>query len=111
MKRKKIMMVVLVVFAMLFGGKSLLWAQKSYEEKAQRITEHMVKKLDLSQEQKEKVYAINLKKAEAYKSLKNTKDTTSREERKKQFKMKIDAWKNELKTVLNEEQFKKIRIK
>lgn len=110
MKRKKIIIVVLVVFATVFGSKSLLWAQKSHEDKVQYMTERMAKKLDLSEEQKEKVYAINLKKVEVRKNLKNAKDNTSRKERKEQFKLKIAEWKNELKTVLYEEQLKKMRI-
>ena len=110
MKRKKIVIVTLVVLATIFGTKSLLWAQKPHQEKVQHITERMTKKLDLSQEQKEKVYVINLKKAEAYQELKNTRENTSRKERKQQFKIKIAEWKNELKTVLNEQQLKKMRI-
>ena len=110
MKQKKIIIATLVVLATLFGGKSLLWAQKSQEDKVQHITERMAKKLDLSQEQKEKVYAINLKKVEARQNLKNIKNETSRKERKEQFKKRAQEWKNELKTVLNEEQLKKIRI-
>lgn len=110
MRRKKIIIAVSVILATVFGGKSLLWAQKPHQEKVQHITERMVKKLDLTQEQKDKVYDINLKKVEAYKKLKDTKGTASRKERKQQFKINISEWKNELKAVLNEKQLKKMRI-
>lgn len=111
MKRKRIILATLVVFATLFGAKATLLAQKSQDNKANRITEHMVKKLDLSQEQKELVYAINLEKVEARQNLKRDDSNLSRKERKQQFKVKAEEWKSDLKTVLNEEQIKKLRIK
>ena len=45
-----------------------------------------------------------------FENLKNNKTETSRKERKEQFKKKAQEWKNELKTVLNEAQLKKMRI-
>ena len=110
MKRKKIIIGTLLTLAMFFGTKSLLWAQKSQVEKVNHITERMAKKLDLSKEQKEKVYVINLKKIEARQNVKNSKNEMPRKERKELFKKKMAEWKNDLKTVLNEEQLKKMHI-
>lgn len=102
MKRKKIIIAVFLICATIFGGKSLLWAQKSNQEKVQHITERMTKKLDLSEEQKAKVYAFNLKKFETRQNFKNTKSKLSHKERKEQLKIKRNEWKNELKEILNE---------
>lgn len=110
MKRKKIIVITMVVFATLFGTKSVLWAQKTQADKVNHITERMTKKLDLTQEQKEKVYVINQKKVEARLNMRNNKSEMTRKERKKHFKQKAAEWKNDLKAVLNEAQLKKINI-
>ncbi|MFP4846730.1 hypothetical protein [Winogradskyella sp. PE311] len=110
MKRKKIFITTLVVFAILFGTKSLLWAQKSQEDRISRKTEHMAKKLDLSKVQKEEVYSINLKKIKARQDLKSTKSEMTRKERKEQLTKLRFEWKNELKTILDEAQLKKLGI-
>ncbi len=110
MKRKKMIVATLVVLMTLFGTKSLLWAQKSQEDRVSHRTEHMAKKLDLTEKQKEQVYIINLKKVKAHQELKSTRGEMPREERKEQLsKMRLE-WKNDLKTVLNEEQLKKMHI-
>ncbi len=105
MKRKKIILGALFAIATFFGIRSVLWAQKSQEEKVKHITEKMAKKLDLTQEQKEKVYVLNLTRSEGHQKAYEAG-------RKKEIIIAaVKEWEDGLRQVLNPAQLKKLKIK
>ncbi|QLG44457.1 hypothetical protein [Costertonia aggregata] len=105
MKRKKIILGTLFVIATFFGICSVMWTQKSQEEQVRHITEKMAKKLDLTQEQKEKVYVLNLNRSEGHQKAYEAG-------RKKEIIIAaVKEWEEGLKQVLNPTQLKKLKIK
>jgi hypothetical protein len=104
MKRRKWLFGIIAAIVVLFTVKGIVHAQMPIEKKVSHITEKMTKKLDLSQEQKEKVYQINLKRA-------NGHQAAFKEGRNKEMiKETVNVWENELKTVLSAEQIKKMNF-
>lgn len=79
--------------------------KKTPEEKAQIMTDHMAKKLALSEQQKTEIYKINLDRA---KDMEKTRAQAS-EDRKKAFseqKKKFEASDEKINKILNSEQKK-----
>jgi hypothetical protein len=105
MKRKTWIIGIVAVIIAAFTIKGIVYAQMPIEKKVTHITEKMSKKLDLSQEQKEKVYQINLKRANGHQAAYNAGRN------KELIKEAVKNWENELKTVLNTEQIKEINFK
>ena len=99
------MIAAALLLAGIFGTKSILWAQKTQEEKVQHITECMSKKLNLSVEQKAKVYVLNLKRSEGHQK------AYEAGRKKEIIYAAVQEWEDGLKEILNNEQLKKIGIK
>lgn len=82
------------------------WKAKTLEEKAQMKTDKMAEMLELSEEQKEQVYQLNLKVANKIKAIKEREDLS--EEKKKEFiRGNKKDFKAVLGTILTEEQMAK----
>lgn len=65
----RIAAIIFGVFAVISVGKGIMWYKWSHltvEEKATKITERMSSKLDLTDEQKERVLALNLEKVATF---------------------------------------------
>jgi len=102
-KKKKIIIISLSVLLLLFGIKFVVHATIDNEKKAQKISEKISKKLELSDEQKAKVYEINLQMFKKMEEAKKDKQGKSRKEIRKELKTE---WIVQIKEVLNEEQIK-----
>lgn len=97
---------LLILFVSLFviGGLSAQQRQRSTpEERAKRQTETLVERLSLTKEQKEKVYDIYLKSAQAAAKLDNSDREKMREAMQKSQKERD----TEIKAILTEDQQKK----
>jgi len=79
---------------------------KSAEERAKNLTERMTKSLLLSSEQKEKVLALNTGVAQKNEAIRKNVNMTQ-EQKHEALKGNMEGRKASLKTILNEEQFKK----
>lgn len=102
MKQKVIIAVALVIVTV-FSVSTVMRAQMSPQDKAQRFTEKMTKKLDLKEDQIPLVYELNLAKVESRHKKYDTKEA------KKQARQATrKAWKEGLKKVLTATQFEKI---
>lgn len=66
MVTKKILIGALLVVVSAIGVKAFAHSRLSKEEKVKHITEKMAKKLSLSEEQKAKVFQINLDRANGH---------------------------------------------
>ena len=80
------------------------WSRLSAEEKAGTITEKMARRFDLSEDQKGKVYALNLEKMRSVAAAKATGQHT-----RQQWKQTHEQWKNQLREVLTPEQQQRFR--
>lgn len=78
------------------------WSHLSTAEKAGKITEKMSRHLDLTDEQKGQVYALNLEKVQSMESV-----CQSGQHDRQAWKQLRDDWKNEVRGVLTPEQQKK----
>ena len=95
--------VLLTVFA--FKGIGWYrWSQLSSVEKAGTLTERMARHLDLSEEQKSKVYNLNLEKVQAFETAHN-----SGQHNRADWKQQRQQWKNQLLEVLTPEQRAKFK--
>lgn len=104
MVTKKIIIGALLIVVSAIGVKAFAFSRLSKEEKVKHITEKMAKKLLLSDEQKAKVYQINLNRA-------NGHDEAFNQGRKKEvIHNAVAKWKSDLKQVLTVEQTKKLKI-
>ena len=104
MKKRKIIIGAVFALVSFFGIRSVFWAKKSQEEKIQHITEKMAKKLDLTPEQKAKVYVLNLKRSEGHQKAYEAG-------RKKEIIVAVvKEWEEGLREVLAAEQLKKLKI-
>jgi Spy/CpxP family protein refolding chaperone len=90
---------VLVVFLAAKGFGAYRWSKLSAEEKAGTITEKMAQHLGLSEDQKGKLYALNLEKMASLESAKN-----SGQHNREDWKKLREDWKNEVRGVLTPEQ-------
>jgi len=104
MEIKKIIIGGLILAVSAIGMKAYTHSQLSEEEKVERITEKMARKLNLSDEQKAKVYDINL---ERFKGHQKAYDAG----RKKEIIIQaVQKWEARLKEVLTAEQQKQLKI-
>lgn len=101
---KKILISALLIVVSAIGVKAFAHSRLSKEEKVKHITEKMTKKLSLSEEQKVKVFQINLDRA-------NGHENAYKQGRIKEVIQKAVAkWKTDLKQVLTAEQAQKLKI-
>lgn len=104
MVTKKILIGVLLVAVSAIGVKVFAHARLTKEERVKHITEKMAKKLSLTEEQKAKVFQINLDRA-------NGHEDAYRQGRKKEvIQNAVAKWKSDLKQVLTAEQAQKLKI-
>ncbi|MEM9053401.1 MAG: hypothetical protein AAGC47_15210 [Bacteroidota bacterium] len=102
--KKKIAIGVMALGAVIFGATAYAHSKKSPEEKVTKITKKMAKKLELTDEQKEKVFAINMKRSQGHLEAYN-------QGRKKEVIVKaVRVWETEMKNVLIEAQAKKLGL-
>ena len=86
------------------GVKAFAHSRLSYEEKVKHITEKMAKKLSLSEEQKAKVFQINLDRAKGH------EDAYNQGRKKEVIQNAVAKWRTDLKQVLTFEQAQKLKI-
>lgn len=104
MEIKRIIIGALVFLGVVIGVKAIKHTRMSTDDKVKHITEKMAKKLSLTPEQKEKVYKINLERA-------NGHELAYKEGRDREVLMKaVNQWKEGLQQVLSEEQAKKLNL-
>lgn len=88
------------------GGGMGQWQQQSPEQRASRMTDFMSKQIDgLSSDQLDKIKALNLSFMQSTDSLRTDK-TMDRKARRDKMKSLNDARDSQLKTVLNDKQYK-----
>ncbi|MBC7915175.1 MAG: hypothetical protein H7Y07_13740 [Pyrinomonadaceae bacterium] len=97
---KKIILSAILFLGLASTGFSQERALKSPEERAQRITDGLDKKLSLTESQKTQIYQINLERAQAMSSAKGDKKGID----KTQFKAQIEASESRILSVLNTDQ-------
>lgn len=104
MVTKKIVIGALLIIVSAISVKVYAYSRLSKEEKVMQITEKMARKLSLSDEQKTKVYQINLNRA-------NGQEEAYRQGRKKEIiQNAVAKWEANLKEVLTAEQAQKLKI-
>ena len=107
----KIAAIIFGVFAVISVGKGIMWYKWSHltvQEKATKITERMSSKLDLTDEQKEKVLTLNLEKVATFESKDFWKSHKHGHHGKSNSA--YQEWRNEMKEILNDEQEKKMKL-
>lgn len=88
------------------GGMNRQWQQQTPEQRAGRMTDFMSKQIDgLSSDQLDKIKVINLSYMQSSDSLR-TDQSANRKARRDKMKALTDARDSQLKTVLNDKQFK-----
>ena len=105
MKKRNLIFGVAAVLVVGLAAKSIgwyRWSKLSSAEKAGTITEKMASHLKLNEEQKGKIYALNLDKMEKFDAAR--KEGNCRRGEWKQFR---EEWKNEVREVLTPEQRQK----
>jgi len=101
---KKILIGALLIAVSAIGIKAFANSRLSKEEKVKHITEKMAKKLLLSEEQKAKVFQINLERA-------NGQEEAYKQGRKKEvIQNAVAKWRTDLKQVLTAEQAQKFKL-
>ena len=104
MVTKKILIGTLLIIVSAIGVKAFAHSRLSKEEKVKHITEKMAKKLSLTDEQKAKVFQINLDRS-------NGQEDAYKQCRKKDvIQNAVAKWRTDLKQVLNVEQAQKLKI-
>ena len=94
----------LVVLLSILGVKAFGHSKRSTEEKVKHITEKMTHKLNLNEAQSAAVYEINLKRHQGHlKAYEAGRD-------KEILKAAVAQWEEEMKSVLNAEQQKKLGL-
>ncbi len=102
MKKRPWIIGISAVLLLFFAAKGIgwyHWSQLSTAEKAGTITEKLSRHLDLTEEQKGKVYALNLEKVQAFESARQ-----SGQHNRGEWKQLHENWKNEVRAVLSPEQ-------
>ncbi|MBP6813089.1 MAG: hypothetical protein KA138_16280 [Saprospiraceae bacterium] len=105
MKKRPWIIGISAVLLIFFAAKGIgwyRWLQLSSAEKAGTITEKMSSHLDLTEEQKGKIYALNLEKVMAFESARQ-----SGQHSRKGWKQLREDWKNDVRGVLTPQQQKK----
>lgn len=101
---KKVVLLLMVMFAAV--TISAQQGQRSTpEERAKRQTENLAEKLELTKEQKEKVYDIYLKSAQSMSAQRG--ENTDREKMREQFQKSQKERDEAIKAILTEDQQKK----
>ena len=104
MVTKKILIGALLIVVSAIGVKAFAHSRLSKEKKVKHITEKMAKKLSLSDEQKAKVFQINLDRANGH------EDAYKQGRKKEVIQNAVAKWRMDLKQVLNAEQVQKLKI-
>jgi len=104
MVTKKILIGALLIIASVIGVKAFAYSRLSKEEKVKHITEKMAKKLSLSEEQKAKVFQINLERTNGH------EDAYNQGRKKEVIQRAVAKWRTDLKQVLTAEQAQKLKI-
>ena len=108
----KVLNVLLVVITLLVGttyAGAQEQVKKTAQERAEIHTEKMTKELNLTPDQKSKVSALNLGVALKNEAIHNDKNMSG-ETKKASLKGNNDAKMAQLKTILTEEQYKKVLL-
>lgn len=100
----KILISALLIILSAIGVKVFVHSSFSKEEKVKHITEKMTKKLSLTDEQKAKVFQINLDRANMH------EDAYKQGRKIEVIKNAVTKWKTDLKQVLTAEQAIKLKI-
>lgn len=104
MKVKKIIVGCVILAVSVLGIRAFAQPKLSQEEKVERITEKIARKLNLTDDQKTKVFDINLERSKGHQKAFDAG-------RKKEIIVKaVQKWKIDLKAVLTPEQQKKLNI-
>ncbi len=101
---KKLVIVVLLIGGATLGFKALAFSRLSDEQKASHITNKMARKLNLSKEQQEKVFELNLKR------IKGHKEAHEMGNNKEFLVTVVKNWEQEMRIALTDEQERKIGI-
>lgn len=101
---KKIVIGALLIIVSAIGIKAFVHSRLSKEEKVKHITEKMAKKLSLTEEQKAKVFQINLSRANGH------EDAYNQGRKEEVIQNAVAKWKTDLKQVLTAEQAQKLKI-
>lgn len=107
MKKRRWMIGIAAVLLTVFAAKGIgwyRWSRLSAEKKAGTITEKMSRRFDLSPAQKDKVYALNLEKVQAFQTAR-----ASGQHDRKDWKMLREQWKNGMREILTPEQQQRFR--
>lgn len=100
----KILISALLIILSAIGVKVFVHSRFSKEEKVKHITEKMTKKLSITDEQKAKVFQINLDRANMH------EDAYKQGRKIEVIKNAVTKWKTDLKQVLTAEQAIKLKI-
>lgn len=101
---KKILMGALLIAVSVTSINAFAHSRLSKEEKVKHITEKMAKKLSLSDEQKAKVFQINLERANGH------EEAFNQCRKKEVIQNAVAKWKADLSQVLTAEQAQKLKI-
>lgn len=107
MKKRRWITGIAAVLLTVFAFKGIgwyRWSRLSAEEKAETITEKMARRFDLTDEQKGKIYALNLEKVQSFETAR-----TSGQHNRENWKQLREQWKNGVREVLTPEQQKRFR--
>ena len=104
MVTKKILIGALLIVVSAIGVKALAHSRLSKEEKVKHITGKMAKKLSLSEEQKAKIFQINLDRANGH------EDAYKQGRKNEVIQNAVAKWRTDLKQVLTVEQAQKLKI-
>ena len=104
MATNKILIGTLLIIVSAIGVMAFAHSRLSKEEKVKHITEKMAKKLSLTEEQKAKVFQINLDRANGH------EDAYKQGRKKEVIQNTVAKWKTDLKEVLTVEQAQKLKI-
>jgi Spy/CpxP family protein refolding chaperone len=104
MVTKKILIGALLILVSVIGIKAFAHSRLSKEENVKHITEKMAKKLSLTEEQKAKVFQINLERANGH------EDAYNQGRKKEVIRNAVAKWRTDLKQVLTAEQAQKLKI-
>lgn len=104
MVTNKVLIGALLIVVSAIGVKAFAHSRLSKEEKVKHITKKMAKKLSLSEEQKGKVFQINLDRANGH------EDAYKQGRKKEVIQYAFAKWRTDLKQVLTAEQAQKLKF-
>lgn len=107
MKKRRWIMGIAALLLTVFAFKAIgwhRWSRLSAEKKAKAITEKMARRFGLTDEQKAKVYALNLEKVRKFESAR-----ASGQHDREGWKQLREQWKTGLREVLTPEQQQRFR--